>query len=425
MRLAAAILALALAPASAHAAGWSTPRAYDRPSCRPLNLCVSEPAPRVAVNASGAAVAAWIDTHYRVRAALATRAGHFGAATTLSAHGLRPGVAIAADGTATVVWQDAHGTLRYARGRTHLGASARLTPRGSKQGDDSPRVAGEPDGSAVVVYESGDNIRAVTIPATGTSGAPVTFGPGRFDHDSVRAAPDGTLTACCVTPVATDPNVPADTAPRVAVYRPGGGWRLVSAAAVGKDVIETVFGTASALVLGTLHVVHSGDAGNLGAPGLARAGADDVLGASQPAPVTQAGRALAPDVTVDGSGRSVLIYQEKTGSQPFSRTAPVYAAVTTAGGFGARQLLDSRRGNQPTVRPFGTGAIAAWEAPHAGWGVAIESDGRFRRVRAPSGPGPQLYLGADFNYAHDLAAAGSHAVLAWVAADGAIRLSER
>ena len=58
------------------------------------------------------------------------------------------------------------------------------------------------------------------------------------------------------------------------------------------------------------------------------------------------------------------------------------------------------------------------------WGVAIERDGRFRRVPAPRGPGPKLHLGEDFNFAYDLAAGGEHAVLAWVAADGSIRLAE-
>ena len=45
-------------------------------------------------------------------------------------------------------------------------------------------------------------------------------------------------------------------------------------------------------------------------------------------------------------------------------------------------------------------------------------------VAAPSGPGPQQYLGEDFSYAYDLETAGDHAVLAWIAADGSVRLSE-
>ena len=120
-------------------------------------------------------MAAWIDTHGRVRVAVATRPGRFGAATTLARRGLRPAPAIGPDGTITVVWQGDHGTLRFARRaarRTHFGAAVPLAARGNKRGDDSARVAAEPDGSAVVVYESGDNVRTVTIRAPGSPERP-------------------------------------------------------------------------------------------------------------------------------------------------------------------------------------------------------------------------------------------------------------
>jgi len=427
--IAAILSLLAFGAPPAHAASWSTPRAYDRASCHPVRSCVLEPAPRVAVNATGAAVATWIDTHGRVRAAVATRPGRFGVATTLARRGLRPAPAIGPDGTITVVWQGDHGTLRFARRaarRARFEASVRLAARGTKRGDDSARVAAEPDGSAVVVYESGDNVRTVTISSSGTPGAPATLGPGGFGHDSVRTAPDGTLAACCIQPVNNDPSVPPDTATKVAVYRSAGGWRLVAAAAVGKVEIETVFASASALVLGTTQVVQGGDAGVLGVPGLARAEADDVVGPPLRAPVEHPGHGLAPDVTIDGSGRSVLVFQEKTKPRAFTRTAPVFASVAAGGAttFPGRSRLDGREAYQPTVRPLGPGAIAAWQRPGSRWGVAIERDGRFHRAPAPRGPGPALHLGEDFNYAYDLATSGDYAVLAWVAADGSVRVGE-
>jgi hypothetical protein len=173
-------------------------------------------------------------------------------------------------------------------------------------------------------------------------------------------------------------------------------------------------------VLGTIKVVHSGDAGVSGPPGMALAGADDVLAAPLRAPVTHPGRALAPNVTIDGSGRPVIVYQEKARPQAFSRTAPVYASVGAAG----RRRLERRKAYEPAVRPFGPGAIAVWQLAHARWGVAIESNGRFRRAATPHGPGPEHYLGEDFNYASDLATGGDHAVLTWIAADGSVRVSE-
>src|SRR5262249_9594845 len=139
------------------------------------------------------------------------------------------------------------------------------------------------------------------------------------------------------------------------------------------------------------------------------------------APVTHANHGLAPDVTIDGSGRGVLVFQEKDKPRAFTRTAPVYASVAP---FTGRQRLDARLDYQPTVRPLGPGAIAVWQAPSARWGVAIERDGVFHHAPAPGGPGPAMHVGEDFEYPYGLASAGNHAVLAWVAADGSVRLSE-
>jgi hypothetical protein len=427
--LAAALALLVIWAAPARAATWSTPAAYDRATCKDVFTCVFEPAPRVAVNARGTAVATWVDTKERVRVAVATRPGRFGAAMTLDARGLRPFGAVAPDGTVTVVWRDRRGTLRFARrvpGRARFGPSARLAPRGSKDGDDGGRIAAQPDGSAVVVYESGAFIRAVALSAAGKPGTPATLGKGGFGHDSVRVAPDGTLAACCIAPVNTDPSVPPDTAEKTAVFR-AGGWRLVPTAHDEDVAVETVFGTASGLAVGLVTIESSGDAGVQGVPSLARAAAGDVLGAPLRARVDRPTRGLAPDVTIDGSGRSVLVYQEKRRPQAFRREAPVYASVAAADAtaLGARQRLAGVQAYQPTVRPLGSGAIAVWQAPHARWGVAIERDGRFRHAPAPRRPGPAMHLGEDFNYAYDLATSGNHAVLTWVAADGSIRVSER
>lgn len=430
--LGAALLAIGAAPAGA--ATWSSPKAYDRPpaSCGrhapQLVACIVEPAPRVAVNAHGAAVAAWVGPGTRVRVAVARRLGRFGAATTLAARGLRPTSAIAPDGTVTVVWEGAHGTLRVARrrpDRPRFAASMPLAQRGSQRGDELAEAAAQPDGSVVVIYESGGHLRAVTISAAGRPGAPATLGNGGFTHDSTRAAPDGTLAACCVRPVVSDPNVPPDTAARVAVYRAETGWRLASAGAVGRDAIETVFGTATDLVLGTIEVDQGGDAGVLGVPSLARAGAGDAIAAPLRAPVIRRSRGLAPSAAIDGSGRSVLLFQEKARSQPFSRTAPVYASVAApnATALPSRRRLDARAAYEPAVRPFGSGAIGVWQVPGARWGVAIERDGTFRQAPAPAGPGPST-LGEDFNYAYDIQTSARHAVLGWVASDGSVRVSE-
>ncbi len=443
MRLIASTVLLLVLGAAPAAASWSAPRAYDpapagcdgKARFIPIE-CVGEPAPRVAVNPSGAAVAAWVDLRGRVRAATADRAGRFTAAVTLTKSGLRPTAALAPDGTATVVWRDASGTLRFARrtaGRS-FGAATRLAPRGSKAGDDFAKAAGAPDGSVAVLYESPfrspqgqyvERLRAVELSAGGRPGAVTELGRGGLGRDSSSAAADGTLVGCCLAPPASTPDAPPASGARLVVFRPGVGWSFVSATAVAADAIETVFGTGSALALGTTKVEQGGDAGVLGVPGLARTGEDGALGPALHAPVTRKDRGLAPGVTIDGSGRSVLLYQEKARSQAFSRDAPVYATVAAAGArtLGARQRLDAGADYEPTVRPLGSGAIGVWQAERERWEVAIEVNGRFRRVAAPRGLGPSR-LGEDFSYAYDLETNGTHAVLAWSAGDGSVRVSE-
>jgi hypothetical protein len=410
---------------------WSATKAYDLAprSCLSRGSavrCLSEPAPRVAVAPGGAAVAAWVDGTRggdRLRVAVAGRAGRFGRAVTLDRSALRPSPAIARDGAVTVVWAAAHDRLRFARrpaGSARFGVARTL----ARDADDAHAVA-RPDGSVVVVYESRGAMKAITIAPDGAPGAARALGRGGFGHDTVRAGADGTLAACCVTPVNDDPNVPADTADKIAVHR-AGGWTLVSADGLGaEDAIESVFATAGELVAGVVRVHTGGDAGVLGEPGLVRVAGPGPLPAPQLVRGVRPTRGLAPSATIDAAGRGVLVYQEKSRSDAFSRTAPVYAAVAAAGApaLAVRQRLDVGEGYEPAVRPFGAGALAAWQRGGERWGVAIERAGRFRAAPAPPGRGPSG-LGEDFHYNHDLATSGRFAVLAWTGRDGGIRVSE-
>jgi hypothetical protein len=405
-----ALLALGAAPA--HAASWSTPQAFDRATCNPPEACVTEPAPRVAVNARGQAVAAWIDTKDRVRVAVASRPGRFGAPRTLAKSGLRPSPTIAPNGMVTVIWEQGE-ALRFARGRAgRFSGAKRLAPRTTRE-DSSAHAAAQADGAVVVIYESDDELRTVELSRAGRPGAPAALGEGGFGRDDVRVAEDGTVAACCVVPAAPDPS------PRVAVYRDE--WRLVATPAVQEtERVESVFADAGGLTVGLLDVRTEGDAGASGIPGSSVAGADDVFGTPRWASVSKPTRGLEPAVTLDGSGRGVLVYQEKTGPRAFSRVAPVYASVA---GRRARRLT-SKQAYVPTVRPLGSGAIAVWQEPGEEWGVAIERGGRFASAPSPSGPGPDPGLGEDFHYAFDIATSGAYAVLTWIAADGSVRVSE-
>src|SRR3954464_10583530 len=109
------------------------------------------------------------------------RGGRPGGPVTLG-KGRRPGVAIAADGTAIVVWTAGH-ELRFVRkppGRAFTRA-ARLAAPGSKIGDDDAHLAAQPAGRTLVVYENSyrtpsgqfvSRLRAVVLSRGGRPGAP-------------------------------------------------------------------------------------------------------------------------------------------------------------------------------------------------------------------------------------------------------------
>lgn len=413
----AASVGLACLGASPASASWSKP-AVLQAACHQKSVfnCVSEPAPRVAVNTRGRAVVAWVNAKQHVLAAAVDRAPKVGKATDLGV-GLRPAVAIAANGRSVVVFSRG-GRLWFARRKPHYSFTkpAVLTPKGSRLGDDDAKLIGQPDDSTVVLYENAyrttagkyvTRLRSVVLPAAGKAGAVRDFGRGFLDHDSFRAGQDGSGAACCLSP-----------ANRLLVYRHASGWSVLAAPLTRTERIETVATGNRATVLGVVDVHRSGDAGALGVPQLFEADAAGAFGPPVVAPISSPTKSFGPVVAVDGSNRTVLVYQEKAAASAFSRTAPIYAVVNG----GVPQTIDTERGYQPAVAPLGSSAIVTWQAPGNKWRVSISSGPRFNRVSAPSGPGPSN-VGEDFNYNHDMAVAGGSVVLAWTAKDASIRFS--
>lgn len=412
----------------ASAAGWSAPVVLEPAFGKnPLN---GETAPRVAVNARGQSVVAWIDAKGRVGAAGGDAHGHFTRIVTFETGGLRPAVTISADGTAVIVWSHS-GRLRYVRrvAGHRFSSPAVLVPRSSKLSNDFARAAIQPDGSTLVVYEAASRtptagyvtqLRSVRIAPGGHPGKWTAIGPGSVRRDAFGLAADGHVAVCCLaTPAPL--GAPAQLS-AVAGYTPTAGWATLAAQIGPKQVIETVAAGRGDVALGTVDVSHSGDVGLSGQPGLLRADARGVFGAPLAAPVTNPGRAFGPVVAIDGSGRNVLVYQEKAAPKAFSRLAPI-SAVTgpRSGAFGARQILDRRPAYFPQMTAYRTGAIVVWEAPRHRWGVAIERDGRF--VAAPTPAGGPSNVGEDFIRSRDLAAGGRYAALTWTASDGSVRVS--
>lgn len=412
------LLATAALPASAAARDWSAPGVLlESCGARGFN-CVAESAPRAAVNARGRALVAWVSSATklaRVQVASAGPSGRFEKPTTLGV-GLRPAVAVAKDGAQLVVWNSTRGLMFARRAPGRRFSTARLLlPTGGTPDDDSPKLAAQPDGSTLLVYESKQGLNSVLIPRAGRPGAPRMLGPGFLKRDGFRAAPNGQAAVCCLTA----PMTPT----AVAVHAPGVGWSVLTPPLPARTEVETAGPGAGAVALGTIDVRGGGEAGAQGIPGLMRIGPGGVFAPIKAGPVTNPRLALGPVVAIDGSGRDVLVYQEKDRPAAFSRDAPVYAVVSAPGSpFGARQVLDRGRGHQPAVAAYRDGAVAAWQARGNRWRVSVERNGTFKRAEAPAGRGPSL-VGEDFNYSHDMAANGRYVVLTWTALDGSVRAS--
>lgn len=422
-----AIFATCVGSASA---GWSAPRVLEPRCAENAVNCPMETSPRVAVNARGQSVVAWVDATGRVRAATGDRRGRFSRPVVFE-KAFRPTVSISAGGTVVVAWSRSS-RLRFVRRSPghRFTRPAQLVAPVSRLGDDFPKAAIQPDGATLVLYEAADRtptlgyqrqLRSVRIAPSGRPGRSIAVGAGSASRDGFGASPAGQVTVCCLT----EPTAPT-TAMRpikVATYAPGARWRVLAPPLGPRQVVETVSPGLGDVSLGTVDVRHSGDAGTSGAPGLLRADARGAFAAPLAAPVTNPGRAFGPVVAIDGTGRSVLVYQEKDDPSPFSRKAPLYAVTASRGGaFGARRVLDRRLVRYPVMRSYRSGAIVAWEAPRNRWGIALERGGRFASAPVPAGPGPSN-MGEDFVRNRDLTAAGRYTALAWTAADATVRVS--
>jgi hypothetical protein len=429
---------------AAHAGGWRKQIVLER-GCgkgRAADDCVARGAlPRVAVNARGQSVVAWFDRNRYYRAATGDATGQFTRSVRLDAgYGSKPAVAISATGTAVVVYESSDRLLRFVRrapGRQFTRRTL-LVPRTRTEVKLEGAVA-QPDGSTLVFYTSGSSslptsrLRWVRISTAGRPSRPTSFPAGELIPNGIGASGGGRVALCLASMVA----VPGQ-ADRTGVqykafaYTPAGGWTtlvpplgppVVTTENGPGDAIESVAPGRTGVVFGTVAILHAGDAGRSGQPGLLRADSRGLFSAPLAAPVARPGLAFGPVAGVDGSGRSVLVYMVKPAPAPFSREAPVFAVTgPPVGPFGAEQTLERGFAREPLLRPYRSGAIVAWEAPKHRWGIAIERNGQFTRARTP-GSGPSSAGESGLVYNRDLATAGRYAALIWTARDGSVDAS--
>lgn len=311
----------------------------------------------------------------------------------------------------------------------------RLAAPAGEARDDSPKLAAQPDGSTLVVYENSSRdgagrsitrLRSLVASPRGRLGPSRDLGEGSIARDGFRADGAGDVAVCCLNgPAAAGPMALVRRLRRthVAHWVPSAGWSTVAPALAEFETIESVAPGGGSLALGTTDVRLGEEAASFGIPGLVRVTTGGAILPTRAAGVTVPRRAFGPVVALDGAGRDVIVYQEKDRRSPFSTTAPLCAATATRGGaFSARRTLDAGRASQPAVRRYRGGAIVAWEAPGRRWLVSIERGGRFDPAPAPNGRGPS-HIGQDFHYNRDMVVSGRWVVLAWTAIDGSIRAS--
>jgi hypothetical protein len=329
--------------------------------------------------------------------------------------------------------RESRAALRPARGGWEaLRAIARLVAPSTHLGDDDVRLLARPAGGAVAVYESSfrsargtyrTRLSAVDLGSSGRPATPQPIGRGEL-FVGVVASPAGDLVVCCreIARGFVIDGPPADPV-GLFVRRAGStAWTLLEQQLPSSVDVESIAAGPDAIALGTVDVENSGDAGTLGQPGVVRGPLGGPFAPLRPAFVKRANKSFGPVVGIDGAGRTLLAYQEKSEASAFSRSAPLYAATATPGSpFGAtRTTLDRTRVDEPLVQRLGGGAIVAWDRGTT-WGVALERAGRFRRVGSPAGgPGE---LGRDAVTNRALATAGDYAALAWEDPAGEIRAS--
>ena len=337
MRAAVLALCLLIFVPSAHAAGWSSPHAFPAGGSPDW-----EPAPRAAISAGGSSLVAWSAGPGRLLASAGDTRGRFGAPVTVAREASGHAVAAGA-----IAYETRGGV--YVAVRSGRGFRSRRVAASTGSEINGLAIAADPLGGWVVAerqfptHGSGVpyRVRAFSVGPDGRRvGAVQDLGLGQFGIDARQTSalavlPDGR--AVLVFTREAPRNAMGPT-PAVVTTRPHGGTFAEPAAlsAVEELVEPRVTVSGDQAVLTAVASPSCGDAGCAGQPRVSVLGADGAPGPLSGPALANPRRAFGPWAASAGT----IVFQLKTGVQPFSREAPVRASVT---GGAALQTLTAQR----------------------------------------------------------------------------------
>ncbi|MEA2190374.1 MAG: hypothetical protein QOI73_495 [Solirubrobacteraceae bacterium] len=401
-----------------------------------------EPAPRAAIAADGTSAVAWRSKTGKLMLATGSSGGRFAQPRPIDRAGAREwSVAARPGGGVLVAWQDTDGIHAAVRARSGAAIAVRRVVASTGEEINGLQVAADPLGGWALAElqfrATGQrfyDVRAMTLAADGRlQGAVQDLGPGDFGIDArptqaIAVDDRGRAVLAFRREQSAADGLGPTPLPVLVTTRPHGGAFSAPVALSGDATADprVAVGAGGRALIAATQVRSSGDAGVFGNPVVAAVAPAGTLGDPVGPPLSNPKRAFAPSAAFTSQGRSVLVFQLKTGSQPFQTEAPVRAvALGPDGSPGPLQTLTAGQAKEPVVMSLRGGrALALWSG-RSGLGASLAGpDGRFEKTAEPKGPPPEPFHSNPTN--RDLRTAGRWAIFAWGReADGRVRVSVR
>jgi hypothetical protein len=394
--------------------------------------------PRAAIARDGTSALAFRSKSGALMLATGSGSGRFGAAHVVERTGARDySIAAAAGGAVLLAWEDGDGLHAAVRTRAGRALVERRYDSGPPSAINGVQVAADPQGGWVLaqrVFPHGSRrarlygVRTLSLDRAGRQLGPVQdLGAGSFGIDArptqaLAVAPDGRAVLTFRREAAAfDASKPV-----IVATRPHGGTFGAPVALAGDPAGDprVAIGEDGRTLIAATQIRSRGDAGVFGNPVVAAVSPSGALGAPFGPVLRNPRRAFAPIAVPTAEGRSVLVFQLKTRSEPFVTEAPVRAVAIGAGGrLGRLQTLTSGRAKEPVAMALSRGrALVVWSGRRGLDARLAGADGTFRRTAPPTGPPPSPF---HFNSTNrDLRTAGRYAIFTW-AREGRVRVTVR